>query len=132
MSYCYKATLAILAFILIAFTVVCTGCLVLLGVAVSDCDLTCDEDADEAELLNEGYYACDGTAQKQTQASTSGFDSLSPVMRGLFCRAWVHAYWQAKAHIALWHCELVRLRLSICTHHRTQSSQQSLHPYSMH
>lgn len=84
MSYCYKATLAILAFILIAFTVVCTGCLVLLGVAVSDCDLTCDEDADEAELLNEGYYACDGTAQKQTQASTSGFDSLSPVMRGCF------------------------------------------------
>lgn len=69
MSYCYKATLAVLAFIMMAGTVICTGCLILLVIAVSNCDLTCHEDADGAELLNEGYYDCDGALLQQNASA---------------------------------------------------------------
>lgn len=63
-SVCCKSTLAVVAFFLTVLTAISSVCLIILGIAVSDCDLTCDEGTDGAEPLNDGYYSCDGAARE--------------------------------------------------------------------
>lgn len=54
--------------------IVCTGLCAVLAIASAGamiivavwasndgCDMWCDEDSEGAELVNEGYYECDGT-----------------------------------------------------------------------
>eukprot|EP00892_Ulva_mutabilis_P001612 jgi/Ulvmu1/11451/UM076_0026.1 len=57
---CGRIALRAIMIIGFAFTLLCCGMLVLLGIGVSDCDLSCNEGTHGAELQTEGYYECDG------------------------------------------------------------------------
>lgn len=63
LASCCRSTLSILGFLFLALTILSSFALIRVGMELRDCDLTCTEDTDGAELLNEGYYDCNGTAQ---------------------------------------------------------------------
>eukprot|EP00892_Ulva_mutabilis_P007590 jgi/Ulvmu1/5202/UM210_0002.1 len=57
---CARIVLKAVIILGLAFTLLCCAALLYVSMGVSGCDITCNEGSDGAELLNEGYYECDG------------------------------------------------------------------------